>query len=479
MRMRHQLLAALLAAAAAMVVACGDAETTVSSGFVSYEVKRGHFEHSVTARGSLQPKQELNCIAKRSGYITSIEPDASLVKKGQVIVTLDASGIETEILEDTGDLRVMEAELASLVADLVNRKNEARAQITDVEREYQLAETRYRNLKGGAYIDPSTRIAARENAASAKVSAAARAAELEVLSKLRGSGAVTEEEFATLAGQAAVSSAGAREAAAGYDRVLEGAEPQEVAAASVDVKLKQYRLQVVKRWLLDLEKQEEEIKRRQHNRIEREKRGIDRLKTALTEAVIHAPATGVILHKEFWGRKIGVGRRIWRGVTLCSVADTSSMRVSIKVDGRTRALLQPGLRAEVHLPAISGRVFAARVTDVGKFGRDAFEHLDARTKNIVGEADRRVFDIMLVLEDTAPLLMPGLMARVKIVIAEVDDVLLVPREAVRVLADGSGTVEVLKGSVRTQRAVELGARSRQMVVIKRGLEAGERVVIGG
>jgi len=477
--MRNTRLAALFLAAATLAAGCGDSETTGSEAYVTYEAKRGRLEHSVTARGSLQPKQELNCIAKRSGYIISIVPDGSLVKKGQVIITQDAHEIETEILEDTGDLRVMEAELASLVADLVNRKNEARAQITEAERDLQLAETRYRNLKGGAYIDPATRIAARENAASAKVSARARADELQVLSRLRNRGAVTEEEFAALAGQVAVTKAGAREATATYDKVLEGAEPQEVAAAGVDVKLKRYRLQVVKRWLQDLEKQEEEIKQRQRKRIEREKRGIERLQSRLKQTVIHAPATGIILHKELWGRKIGPGRHIWRGVTLCTVADTSSMRVGIKVDGRTRALLRPGQRAEIEVKAVPGRVFAAHVTEVGKFGRDAFEHLDARTKHIVGEANRRAFDIALVLDDTDPLLVPGLMAHVKIVVAEVEDALLVPCEAVKVLAEGRGTVVVVSGGVPAKRTVELGARGKFLVEIRRGLEAGERVVIGG
>jgi len=48
----------------------------------------------------------------------------------------------------------------------------------------------------------------------------------------------------------------------------------------------------------------------------------------------------------------------------------------------------------VRIDAFPDRVFPAVVSKVGNFGRDAFEHLDARTKELIGKAKRRVFNVL-------------------------------------------------------------------------------------
>lgn len=461
-----------------LAAGCG-ADSGSDARHVTFAVTRGPLATRVVARGSLAPNEQLSCIAKRSGYITSMAADGSRVEKGQIVVELDGGELEKETLDVNSALKVMEAELMSKLADLNNRKNQARAQVDEVERDLQLAQIEYKNLVGGAHIDPSTRIAAGEDAKVARVSAGARARELAVLQQLRRRGVVTEEEYEGLVGQVNVLNAGARQADAVLERVLEGPEPDAVVEARLAVQLKAYRLNVAQKWLEDLERQEQEIEQRHKAKIRRQQTRLGRLESDLEKTRISAPAAGVLLVKTLWGRKVGPGRRIWRGVPLCSVADISRMVVDIKVDGRTRALLAADQHAEVVVDAIFGRVFAARVEKVGNFGRDAFEHLDARTREIVGEARRRVFNVRVVLDPVDDVVLkPGLMAGVTILVDEAPEVLQVPREAIRNRQDERAVVRVVTRGGIESRPVEIGRDNGDMVEILSGVVEGESVVLG-
>lgn len=450
-----------------------------------YEVKRGRFVSTITGRGTLAPQKEVNVLAKQSGTITSMARDGKLVTKGEVVLQQDSGETDRELMEETNTLNVMEAELMSKLADLNNRKNQALAQVDEAERRLELAKIEHQNMVGGAYIDPATRIAAKESAAEAKATAAARSEDLSVIEKLRQRGVVTAEELRDLNRDVAVLEAGVRETAAAFDRVLEGAEPGEVVEAQLEINVQEYRYKVSRQWLDDLEKQEGEITQRSRERIRRQKKRIARLKQKLAMLTLRAPTGGVLLVKSFWGRKIGPGRRIWRGVPAVSIADTSKMLVTIKVGGREQALLKRGQSAVIRVDA-AGRPIKGRVQRVGRFGRDAFYHLDARTKELVGDANRRVYDVSIVLEESADNLVPGLMAEATITTHEQDDVVTVPRELVRDRteeADGddvrrTGIVRLVTDTGVVDREVELGEENRSTIVVTRGLEAGDRLLLG-
>ncbi len=471
--------ALLLGIAIVVSGGCDGGTPTAAPTPATAAVRAGRLEVVVRARGSLQPQEELNIAFRQSGTITQLAEDGSLVREGQVIGSLDDSEVERELLDVTSELDVMQAELASLLADLNNRKSQAQAQVDEALRDLELARIRHENLVSGAHIDPSTRIAAREGLQEAKVTAGYRSRDLEVLDQLRARGVVTAEEYAQLAGEVEVLTASARAARAAFDRVLEGAEPGEVVEARLDVKLREYRHKISSQWLADLTKQEQEIRRRYKERIRRKRVQLVRLKGKRRGMTITAPADGVLLVKSFWGRKVGPGRRIWRGIPACSIAVTASMRLNLKVDGRQRATLEKGQSVAIEIDAIDERVFRGTVTSVGRFGRDAFEDLDSRTKEIVGDANRRAFDVAVTLAEDDPRLRPGMMANARIVCSSVEDALLVPREAIAREEGQPATVRVWSDGAVEERTVRLGAENRLSAVVLDGLRAGERVVIGG
>jgi multidrug efflux pump subunit AcrA (membrane-fusion protein) len=92
----------------------------------------------------------------------------------------------------------------------------------------------------------------------------------------------------------------------------------------------------------------------------------------------------------------------------------------------------------------------------------------------------RVFETILPVDGTAvpEALRPGMSVRVEIEIARLPQSLTIPLLAVRAGPEGT-SVEVLDANGRAQtRAVKLGERNRDRVVVLEGLKDGERVRLG-
>jgi len=74
---------------------------------------------------------------------------------------------------------------------------------------------------------------------------------------------------------------------------------------------------------------------------------------------------------------------------------------------------------------------------------------------------------------------PGRFVKVRLVLSTLHDAVLVPASAPQTSAQGPFVFVVNKDSVAEMRPVTLGQRQEDQVVVTRGLESGERVVIAG
>jgi membrane fusion protein, multidrug efflux system len=74
---------------------------------------------------------------------------------------------------------------------------------------------------------------------------------------------------------------------------------------------------------------------------------------------------------------------------------------------------------------------------------------------------------------------PGRFVKVRLVLSTLHDAVLVPASAPQTSAQGPFVFVVNKDSIAEMRPVTLGQRQEDQVVVTRGLESGERVVIAG
>jgi multidrug efflux pump subunit AcrA (membrane-fusion protein) len=184
-----------------------------------------------------------------------------------------------------------------------------------------------------------------------------------------------------------------------------------------------------------------------------------------------APHAGLfVLARDWRGDTFQVGRTVWPGLRIAEIPDLSELEARVDV-----------------LEADADGLEAGRPARVGVEGRPdlIFEALVARVEPVAkpkqNGSPMRYFETTLRfadLADAAARLSLGQRVRARILLAERSDVLTVPRAAVET-REGRRLVRVERSGREEIVEVELGASSASHAVVLSGLEAGDRVRLGG
>lgn len=171
----------------------------------------------------------------------------------------------------------------------------------------------------------------------------------------------------------------------------------------------------------------------------------------LEDYVVRAPAAGVVLRRD-----LEVGEVVDTTAALFWVGDPSPLRVTAEVDEEDIARVAVGQRALLRADAFPGRVLEARVAQITP----------------MGDTTRKSYRVRLALPDDTPLLI-GMTVEANIVLREDPEAVLVPPGAV---AEG-GRVFVVEKELIRLRQIERGVQGPRSTEIRRGLAAGEAVVL--
>ncbi|WP_151445727.1 efflux RND transporter periplasmic adaptor subunit [Lacisediminimonas profundi] len=177
----------------------------------------------------------------------------------------------------------------------------------------------------------------------------------------------------------------------------------------------------------------------------------------LSKLEIRAPFSGVV-----GIRTVSVGDYVKDGADLVNLEDLSSVKVDFRIPEKYADLVRPGQGIEVMLDALPGQTFKARVDaidpQVDSTGRSAL--LRGRIENPQGR------------------LKPGMFARVRLILAQRDQALVVPEEAIVPQGQKQTVWKVVDGkALRTE--VKIGLRRNAKAEIVEGLEKGDVVVTAG
>ena len=173
---------------------------------------------------------------------------------------------------------------------------------------------------------------------------------------------------------------------------------------------------------------------------------------------IVAPISGVV--GELAARE---GMTVMVGAPLFRINGLSTVWVNAEVPESAAALVRLGNPVEARAPALSGAIFKGKVSAILPEVNPATRTLKARVE----------------LANPAGQLVPGMFAKVNFAPAAKKEVLLVPSEAV--IVTGKRTVVVVaQGDGKFAPVdVEVGLDSNGQTEIRKGLQAGQKVVISG
>jgi Cu(I)/Ag(I) efflux system membrane fusion protein len=173
---------------------------------------------------------------------------------------------------------------------------------------------------------------------------------------------------------------------------------------------------------------------------------------------ITAPIAGVI--GELTARE---GMTVMAGAPLFRINGLSTVWVNAEVPEVSAAQVRPGNPVEARTPAVSGAVFKGKVSAI-------LPEVNPATRTIKARIE---------LANPGGQLVPGMFATVSFAPAARKDVLLVPTEAV-IQTGKRSVVVVAQGDGKFAPVdVEVGVDSNGQTEIRKGLQAGQKVVVSG
>ncbi|MFP4572636.1 MAG: efflux RND transporter periplasmic adaptor subunit [Desulfobacterales bacterium] len=176
----------------------------------------------------------------------------------------------------------------------------------------------------------------------------------------------------------------------------------------------------------------------------------------LSDYEIAAPWDGIIS-----GVNAKEGQFVAPRTSLIEIYDPDSLVIRAAVPERHAAKIAPGIRADIRLDAYPADSFPGRV-------KQAYPYLDEKT---------RTRTLEIVPEESIDLL-PGMFARLFLVLQTADNAVVVPKEAVVSTPQGPA-VFVAEDGRALRRPVETGIEEKGRIQIVSGVLAGEKVVVEG
>jgi membrane fusion protein, multidrug efflux system len=185
------------------------------------------------------------------------------------------------------------------------------------------------------------------------------------------------------------------------------------------------------------------------------------LQERVERTMIRAPIDGILDSRE-----IEVGTMVGVGTPVARIVDTDQVKITAGVPERYAGDVMVGSPVVVGFGPTGEGPFEGRISYVGAV---------VNTRN-------RTFPIELTLPNPGRVIKPEMVAEVSVVRRTLDEATLVPQESL-VRVEGGFVVFVVEGegptAVARAREVELGPAQENLVVIREGLEPGERLVVVG
>ena len=198
---------------------------------------------------------------------------------------------------------------------------------------------------------------------------------------------------------------------------------------------------------------------------------VQRAETALSKMSLRAPVAGMISLVPVWHPEgpapFKAGDHAWPGAPLVELPETSSLRVSARVDETERGRLAPNQSVTVHMDAIPDRQFTGKIDEISTIASEDYS---------AGWPIPRNFDLRITLDQLDPRLRPGMTAQISIIVDRIVDVLIIPVHAT-FQKEGETFAYVWDGSKFSRHVVEVSKRSGDRVVIGKGLQTGDRVAL--
>ena len=435
-----------------------------------YVVKRGDFLVSIIEGGTLRAASEVivRCELEGTPRIISIVPEGTAVKKGDLLVELDSSGIKEKISNQ--DVTVQGAEAAWLRAkeDLSIQKLTMDAAIKDAELKVEFAASDLEKYKEGDWPQQKQGIAARITLAEEDMQRAQDRLNWTV--QLEKRGYATRDELK--ADQLTVKRQDITIAQAKEELRLADKYDYPKKVRLMESTVEQTKLELIRtrqRSAATITSFDVDVKTK-FTTLETQRERWQQAKEQLVLAKIFAPQDGLVIYatgSSVASMLIEEGAVVRQRQDLIKLPDVTQMMVEVKVHESHVRQVKPGLNAFVTIDSLPDQRFAGVVKKVGVLPDSASRYYNPNLK---------VYSTEVWITEALNDIKPGVSGRAEVIVTNLLNVLTVPIQAVTT-HKGRQVCFVEREHKTFPVPVEIGLYNEKMIEIKAGLQEGDRVLL--
>ncbi len=444
------------------------------SGIASFfDVKRGPLMISVTESGTINNREKVMIKSGVEGKTTILflVPEGTQVKKGDLLIKLDASRLEENKTEQ--QITVLNAEAAYIHAreNLAVAQSQSQSDIAKAKLDYEFARVDLNKYLEGEY--PLELQQARAEITVAREELQREADKLKWSQRLHDKGYITRselqaDELSTKRKKLAVQLAeGKLELLRNFTHTRKRKELKsnlEQAKMALD-RIKRKTVADTVQARAALKAKESEFKRQQGK--------LKKIDEQIAKCMITAPVAGMAVYattgksNRYQKGPLEEGLEIQQGEELIYLPTTSSMMAEVNIRESSLIKVRRGTPALITVDSLPERVFSGRVGKIDLLPDATMAWLNP---------DVKVYRSEIYLDGDAGVLRPGMSCRVDIIVEQYSDTLYIPVQSV-VRVNGKPVVYVAGSHGPEPREIEIGMDNDRVVRIVKGLSAGEKILL--
>ncbi len=197
--------------------------------------------------------------------------------------------------------------------------------------------------------------------------------------------------------------------------------------------------------------------------LDRQERKRDEMVIVLENFDIYAPASGMVIYKKDWnGQKRTVGSEIntW-DLTVATLPDLATLVSITYVNEIDISKIKVGQEVRVGVDAFPDKLFTGSVITVANIGEQ------------LPNTDAKVFEVLIRLNASDPVLRPSMTTSNQIVISTLPDVMYIPIEALH----ANDSISFVYATNHSRQIVIPGKSNENSIVIEQGLSEGDLVYL--
>ncbi|MCH8052675.1 MAG: efflux RND transporter periplasmic adaptor subunit [Planctomycetes bacterium] len=439
----------------------------------TFTAVRKNFKVILQEKGELKASSSIDIKSEVSGRSTiiSLVPEGSSVKKGELLVELASDEIEERVQGEKIQVAAAEATFESAERQLEILKGQNESNIRKGELKLRLAKLELEKYELGEW--PKQKQDAEFLIESNEKKYERFQTDFEYAKTLYKKKFITKTEY----DGNEFDEYGAKVALQKSKRDLEILEKythvKDLAQKTSDVSEAEKELGRVKQEADNKLSEKQVAVQARKDELALKHQRLQKLEDKMAKTKIFAPADGLVVYgggsSRWMGRddQIKEGAEVFERQTIMQLPDTSEMKVVVRIHEAQTDKIRLDQEAIIEVEGISDRKYTGRITKIAVLADSQNRWLNPELKE---------YETEITINESDPLLKPGVTARVEILVSELTDVVAVPVQSIYSKVHKSFVFVGHKDDAEPIE-VQLGLASDEFVEIKSGLEPGQEVLL--